>query len=624
MIPLRLPLTCLAWLCAAALVLSACGGGGHGSGAVPAPATTSTAVGIVPGTQPTTGPSPASTPGSDAAAYVCPTSDTASAATGQRAAGAAESRMLPRRAAAAARSTATTQLLAVTYDARTAAAQRTALGARETALGARLTATYTFRHANLVTHVLRVSAASAMNVAAALRAQSGVRSVAVTGTRRYPTAVSAPYFPNDPYFTGFATPVAPTAGAAVPGPTFKALPLIESANVPGQWDMHVTRLEYAFAYSQAGNGSGVVPNAAALGSTSVKIAVIDTGQDTTHPELAGKIVYQRCFVTNLSDVQSTSAFTTDEDGHGTDVAGIAGEATSNGLGFSGAGGNVKLYGYRVFPTPDDSCASDTSTDAQCGTDTRDIASAIEDAVTSHVNVISLSLGGSPCNADGSDSDPVEGAAIADAIAANIVVVAAAGNGAGPPLEAPACDPGVIAVGATALADGTPNATGKSGGSAGAPFEYVASYSDSGTPGAAPHSATAWGIVAPGGDPTDANDTDDLHWIDNIWTSTPFGGSTGDTKFTGDCKGDYPSESGTADCRTFIAGTSMATPHVAGAAALIISVNPSYQNPTAMKQLLCTTAADIGDASEGCGRLDVYRAMATALHDNNIPASSPIP
>jgi subtilisin family serine protease len=70
---------------------------------------------------------------------------------------------------------------------------------------------------------------------------------------------------------------------------------------------------------------------------------------------------------------------------------------------------------------------------------------------------------------------------------------------------------------------------------------------------------------------------------------------------------------------------MATPHVAGAAALIISVNPSFQSPTLMRNLLCTTAADIADPNEGCGRLDVYRAMAVALGDTGaLPPSSPIP
>jgi serine protease len=80
--------------------------------------------------------------------------------------------------------------------------------------------------------------------------------------------------------------------------------------------------------------------------------------------------------------------------------------------------------------------------------------------------------------------------------------------------------------------------------------------------------------------------------------------------------------GTIDCRTLIAGTSMATPHVAGAVALILSVNPGqYGTPSAMRQLLCSTADDIGDPNEGCGRLDVYHAMAVALGDNSPPTSS---
>jgi len=40
----------------------------------------------------------------------------------------------------------------------------------------------------------------------------------------------------------------------------------------------------------------------------------------------------------------------------------------------------------------------------------------------------------------------------------------------------------------------------------------------------------------------------------------------------------------------------------------------------MKQLLFSTAHDIGDAHEGAGRLDLYRAMATAVGDASLPAS----
>jgi subtilisin family serine protease len=468
--------------------------------------------------------------------------------------------------------------------------------------------------------VLRVPAARVAQVEAAFAGRPGVKSVGLTGQPRYTTTVTAPAFTNDPYFTGFQTTAQLTNGT-FPAPTYELLPIVESSNVPGQWDMHVTRLEYAFAYSLANNGSNVV-DANALGSSSVKIAVIDTGQDTSHPELASKIAYQKCFITDTVGDQSTSNFTTDEDGHGTDVTGIAGEATNNSFGFTAAGGNSTIYAYRVFPTPDDNCAQEGSKDSQCGANGGDIASAIRDAVTQGVNVISMSLGGGTCDSSGNDQDAVEGAAVADAIAANVVVVAAAGNSTGPPVQAPGCDTGVIAVGATGLADGVPNGSKKLGGTPTAPIEYVASYTDNASLGAIPGSASAWGIVAPGGDPSNAaNDTDDLHWIENIWTSTPF-----DTKnFGGDCEGDYPTPlTGTADCRVLIAGTSMATPHVAGAAALILAAAPQYQSPALMKQLLCATADDIGDSREGCGRLDVYRAMATALNDAVIPGPSPVP
>ena len=73
-----------------------------------------------------------------------------------------------------------------------------------------------------------------------------------------------------------------------------------------------------------------------------------------------------------------------------------------------------------------------------------------------------------------------------------------------------------------------------------------------------------------------------------------------------------------DCRTLIAGTSMSTPHVAGAAALILAVAPQYGTPSMMKTLLCQTADDIHDTHEGCGRLNVYRAMAVAIGDSSPP------
>jgi hypothetical protein len=556
----------------------------------------------------TASPSPAPTDSADVA-FTCPATGTASFA---RSFGTGEATHRRMRTASAASTPATT-LLAVTYARATAAGAATHIADRERALQANFVGSYDFAAKGVTIRVVAVPSAAAAHVQSALGAESGVESVSVTGAQRYASRVTTPYYTNDPYFNGFT-------------PNVDVLPDAESASVPGQWDMHAIGLEHAFGYSQAGNGSGIV-NPSALGSTGIKIAIIDTGEDADHPELTGQIAYQHCFISNTSGVQSSGSFSTDEDGHGTDVSGIAAAAPNNSLGFTGAGGKAEIYGYRVFPTPDNNCANEGTSDPQCSASTVDIAAAINDAVAQHVNVISMSLGGGGCTSGGVDTDPVEGAAVANAIAANIIVVAAAGNSGTASLSAPGCDSGVIAVGATSLDDGQPTGTTRytssavSAASSGNPVEYVASYSQYGSPAAALHSANAWGIVAPGGDPSSGDisgmSTDDLHWIENIWTTTPFGGQ-GDANFAGECAADYNSTSGTIDCRTLIAGTSMATPHVAGAVALILAVAPGYQSPAGMKTLLCQTADELNDTHEGCGRLNVYHAMATALGDSVYP------
>jgi subtilisin family serine protease len=592
-------------LAALAAFVSACSGGGS------SPKVTAT---------PTVAPSSTPTGGGNTDAYTCPTSDsdTASASSGR---GLASLDVARRPATGGPRAVAITPgRLAVTYSLSSLTASRAALVSRESSLGTQLIREFDHTHLGTATRLLSVPPQSMASVEASLRAQPGVQSVTVAGYRRYPLTITKPYFTNDPYFTGFAHPVAdPNSGSStIPPATYEVGPYEEGPSVPGQWNMHAIGLENAFAYSQENNGSTIV-NGRALGSSSVKIAIVDVGEDTTHPELQSKIVYQKCFITNPSNAQSTSNFTTDENGHGTDVAGIAAAASNNGLGFVGSGGLASIYAYRIAPTPDDNCLNDQTTDSQCTFDTADIASAIEDAVAQHVDVINLSIGGdavgsnSGCS-NGQDADSIEGAAIADAIAANVVVVAAAGNNGsnGVGVEAPACVQGVIAAGATSLADGQLNGTGSSSGSASTPNEYVASYSDYGSPSASLRNANAWGIVAPGGDPSSDKDPDYLHWIADLVTTTPF-----DSSFAGSCA-DYPSSNDNGDCQTLFAGTSMASPTVAGAAALIIAVNSSYKSPTKMKQLLCSTADDIGDSKEGCGRLNVYRAMATALGDRSLP------
>lgn len=591
-------------LAAAISLFSACSGSGGGGG----------------GTPPTSSPGGGGG-GFSQADFTCPTADDAtSVATNGASAEDLSRRSVPRGIASGLYAPG---LLAVTYSRTYAVGNAAAIASRETALGAQQVSSFDYAALGHVTHILRITPSLTQSVISSLHSQQGVVSVAQVALRQTLT-VTGPYFPNDPYFKGFSE-----------GP-----PYYETSSVPGQWDAHATKLEYAFAYSQSGNT--VAANANALGRSSVAIAMIDTGQDTAHPELVGKVTRQRCYVTNPNGAQSVSDFTTDPQGHGTDTAGIAADNLGNGVGFTGAGGNIVIFGYRVFPTPDSYsvCSNENSTDPSCSATTADIASAIDDAVTAGAKVISMSLGGGGCNG-GVDEDPTEGDAVENAIAHDVVVVAAAGNAGSSSLDAPGCDAGVIAVGATGLDDGTPDGASATGGNAGGtsstPVEYLASYSnyESGSTNNTVRSTTSWGIVAPGGDPYCPGGTggecatnatpDDLHWIENIWPSAADLYASQDD---GSCESDYPADNqtGTIDCRILIAGTSMATPRVAGAAALLISVNAALASPAAVRAELCDYADDLKDPSadphQGCGRLNVYTSMAHALSDSSPP--TPIP
>ena len=71
------------------------------------------------------------------------------------------------------------------------------------------------------------------------------------------------------------------------------------------------------------------------GSPGVKIAIVDTGVDLDHPDLAPRIVPGYDFVNNDAVAQ-------DDEGHGTMVAGIAAAATNNGIGIAGVAWNASI------------------------------------------------------------------------------------------------------------------------------------------------------------------------------------------------------------------------------------------------------------------------------------------
>ena len=154
----------------------------------------------------------------------------------------------------------------------------------------------------------------------------------------------------------------------------------------------------------------------------VVVAVIDSGVMTTHPDLTGRI---SSGAANFVDSSGNG----DGFGHGTFVAGIIAADTGNGVGIAGVTGplSVSILPIKVFNSLGKGCTTSV------------LIQAIYYAISRNVDVINMSLGGLTY----SDN---EAQAVADAIAAGIVVVASAGNDGEEEYAYPASYPGVISVG----------------------------------------------------------------------------------------------------------------------------------------------------------------------------------
>ena len=157
------------------------------------------------------------------------------------------------------------------------------------------------------------------------------------------------------------------------------------------------------------------------GSAAVTIAIVDTGVDLSHPDLASKIVPGYDFVNSDSLPQ-------DDNGHGTHVAGIAAAIGNNGTGIAGVS-----WGARIMPVK----VLDLSGNGSFA----DVAAGMTWAVDHGAQVINLSLGGT-------SSSSVLQDAVDYAYANNVTVVAAAGNSGSNFVLYPARSPHVIAVAAT--------------------------------------------------------------------------------------------------------------------------------------------------------------------------------
>ena len=169
----------------------------------------------------------------------------------------------------------------------------------------------------------------------------------------------------------------------------------------------------------------------------VKVAVVDTGLDFSHPELVGRVVGARDFVAR--EDRPGGAFTADI--HGTGIAGVIAAAANNGVGIVGVAPDAQILAVKAcWPAANDRSA------ASC--DSYTLAQGLDFAIDQGAQVINLSLTG--------PRDPLLARLVGAALARGIpVVAAAAGPGGG---GFPASEAGVLAVG-TVPTDSLPGAAG---------------------------------------------------------------------------------------------------------------------------------------------------------------------
>ena len=271
----------------------------------------------------------------------------------------------------------------------------------------------------------------------------------------------------------------------------------------------------------------------------VKVAVLDTGYDPTHPDLQGRI--------SLSANFTQDATVTDGNGHGTHVAStIAGSGAASGGLRKGAAPGASLLVGKVLA------------DGGWGDDSWVLAG-MQWAVDQGADVVSMSLGG-----DTDDGTNPLSRAVNELSAESdtLFVIAAGNNGDNGPstVTAPGAADSALTVGAVDVNDA------------------MASFSSRGP--RLNDGALKPEVVAPGVDVTAARaaGTELGPVVDDYYTT--------------------------------ISGTSMATPHVAGVAAILKQKHPGWDGER-LKDVLANSAVPIADATgfdAGTGRVDALRAL----------------
>jgi subtilisin family serine protease len=157
------------------------------------------------------------------------------------------------------------------------------------------------------------------------------------------------------------------------------------------------------------------------GSASMVVAVVDSGVNTTHPDLQGKLTAGIDYVDNDNDPN-------DALGHGTNVAGVVAANTNNGAGVASGCWSCKIMPVRVV-------------DANEGTSAATMAKGLQYAADNGAKVITMSISTTPNNS-------TLQTAVDYVLGKGVVLVTSAGNNAYGDQKWPAASPNVIGVAAT--------------------------------------------------------------------------------------------------------------------------------------------------------------------------------
>ena len=280
----------------------------------------------------------------------------------------------------------------------------------------------------------------------------------------------------------------------------------------------------------------------------VRIGIVDTGVDLNHEDLAGKVVESISCVGSGGDPAKCKGSAQDDQGHGTHVSGIAAAIKDNGKGIAGVAPDAVLLVAKVLG-------------AQGTGQGSDVIGGMKWVVDHGAKVVNLSLG---------DPAQLVGAVINENELKDGVDYAW-GHGAVPVIAAGNSNTGGLGLEGSNYGDMNAIIVGATG-----PDDRSASYSTS-------TGSAKWAVAAPGG-ADDQKKDDDIY--STFWIS------------------------GQKNAYTYLAGTSMAAPHVTGALALLLA--QGYNPQAAVDRLLDTADKGVGCEanSQTCrGRINVDRATA---------------